>query len=204
MGKIDLKKELRALYQPSAQTFQRVTVPSMQFLMVDGHGDPNSAREYKEALETLFPVAYKLKFLSKKELEKDFVVMPLEGLWWSEDMESFVSRAKDSWDWTMMILQPEWITQAMFDAALEQLEGKALPSAKRIRMERYDEGEAVQIMHIGPYDDEGPVLKELHEIYIPQNGVKMVGKHHEIYLSDPRRVAPEKLRTVLRQPVRAA
>jgi len=204
MGKIDLKKELRALYQPSAQTFQRVTVPSMQFLMVDGHGDPNSAREYKEALETLFPVAYKLKFLSKKELEKDFVVMPLEGLWWSEDMESFVSRAKDSWDWTMMILQPEWITQAMFDAALEQLEGKALPSAKRIRMERYDEGEAVQIMHIGPYDDEGPVLKELHEIYIPQNGLKMVGKHHEIYLSDPRRVAPEKLRTVLRQPIRAA
>jgi len=204
MGKIDLKKELRALYQPSAQTFQRVTVPSMQFLMVDGHGDPNSAREYKEALETLFPVAYKLKFLSKKELEKDFVVMPLEGLWWSEDMESFVSRAKDSWDWTMMILQPEWITQAMFDAALEQLEGKALPSAKRIRMERYDEGEAVQIMHIGPYDDEGPVLKELHETYIPQNGLKMEGKHHEIYLSDPRRVAPEKLRTVLRQPVRAA
>ena len=204
MGKIDLKKELRALYQPSAQTFQRVTVPSMQFLMVDGHGDPNSAREYKEALETLFPVAYKLKFLSKKELEKDFVVMPLEGLWWSEDMESFVSRAKDSWDWTMMILQPEWITQAMFDAALEQLEGKALPSAKRIRMERYDEGEAVQIMHIGPYDDEGPVLKELHETYIPQNGLKMEGKHHEIYLSDPRRVAPEKLRTVLRQPIRAA
>ena len=204
MGKIDLKKELRALYQPSAQTFQRVTVPSMQFLMVDGHGDPNSAREYKEALETLFPVAYKLKFLSKKELEKDFVVMPLEGLWWSEDMESFVSRAKDSWDWTMMILQPEWITQDLFDAALEQLEGKALPSAKRIRMERYDEGEAVQIMHIGPYDDEGPVLKELHETYIPQNGLKMEGKHHEIYLSDPRRVAPEKLRTVLRQPVRAA
>ena len=204
MGKIDLKKELRALYQPSAQTFQRVAVPSMQFLMVDGHGDPNSAREYKEALETLFPVAYKLKFLSKKELEKDFVVMPLEGLWWSEDMESFVSRAKDSWDWTMMILQPEWITQDLFDAALDQLEGKALPSAKRIRMERYDEGEAVQIMHIGPYDDEGPVLKELHETYIPQNGLKMVGKHHEIYLSDPRRVAPEKLRTVLRQPVWAA
>ena len=202
MAKIDLKKDRRELYAPSSKGFQLVYVPRMQYLMIDGHGDPNTAEEYQAALETLYPVSYKLKFLSKAELEKDYVVMPLEGLWWADDLTSFVSREKDSWSWTMMNLQPEWITQAMLEQAIQELQSKRLPAVDELRLESYNEGLAVQIMHVGPYDDEGPVLRRLHEEYIPRNGLEMAGKHHEIYLSDPRRVAPEKLRTVLRQPVR--
>ena len=118
MAKVDLKKEFKKFYAPSSKEFQLVDVPPMQYLMIDGHGDPNTATEYQQALQTLYPVAYKLKFLSKTALGKDFVVMPLEGLWWSEDMQSFISRDKDSWDWTMMILQPEWITQTMLEKVL--------------------------------------------------------------------------------------
>ncbi|MCP4543782.1 MAG: hypothetical protein GY832_42255 [Chloroflexi bacterium] len=202
MEKTDFRKELKHLYKPSTKAFAVVDVPSMQFLMVDGHGDPNTAQEYKDAIETLYPVAYKLKFMSKKELERDYVVMSLEGLWWAEDMETFTTREKSAWDWTMMIMQPEWITQEMFEAAVKQVEKKALPSLSKMRLETYYEGLAVQIMHIGSYDDEGPTLHRLHHEFIPQNGFEMSGKHHEIYLSDVRRVAPEKLKTVLRQPVK--
>jgi hypothetical protein len=172
--------------------------------MVDGHGDPNTAQEYKDAIETLYAVAYKVKFASKKKLEKDYVVPPLEGLWWAEDMETFSTRRdKSAWDWTMMIMQPEWITQEIFEAAVQQVDkAKGLVTLPKLRLERYDEGLSVQILHIGPYDDEGPTLDRLHREFIPRNGFEMRGKHHEIYLSDVRRVAPEKLRTVLRQPVK--
>jgi len=204
VSKIDFKKELKHLYKPSGKKFAVVDVPPMQFLMIDGHGDPNTAQEYQEAVEALYGVSYKLKFMSKKELGKDYVVPPLEGLWWAENMESFASqRDKSRWDWTMMIMQPEWITPEMVETAAQEVEKKkGLPGLNKLRLETYHEGLCVQIMHTGSYDDEGPILAELHNEFIPNNGYKEAGKHHEIYLSDPRKVAPEKLKTVLRQPVR--
>jgi hypothetical protein len=204
MSKVDFKRELKHLYQPSTRDFSVVDVPPMHYLMVDGHGDPNTASEYAAALEALYAVAYKVKFLSKRELGKDYTVPPLEGLWWAEDMATFTSqRNKSAWDWTMMIMQPEWITQEMVANVIQGLaKQKELPALSRLRLERYHEGLSVQIMHIGAYEDEGPTLDRMHREFIPQNGFEMSGKHHEIYLSDPRKVAPEKLKTVLRQPVR--
>ncbi len=204
MTKIDFRKELRHLYNPPSKAFSTVDVPAMQFAMIDGHGDPNTAQAYQDAVEALYAVAYKLKFVSKVELDKDYVVPPLEGLWWAEDMETFTAaRDKSAWEWTMMIMQPEWIVPEMFEGTVKGVEkAKGLPALPRLRLERYDEGFCVQIMHIGSYDDEGPTLAAMHHEFIPQNGYEMRGKHHEIYLGDPRRVAPEKLKTVLRQPVR--
>ena len=204
MSKVDFKKACEHLYQPSAGAFTVVEVPPMQYLMIDGHGDPNTAQAYQEALEALYAVAYKIKFLSKKQLGKDYVVPPLEGLWWAEEMETFSSaREKSAWDWTMMIMQPEWINAEMVAEAVTLVQKqKDPPALPKLRFEMYDEGLAVQILHLGSYDDEGPTLQRLHGEFIPQQGYEMQGKHHEIYLSDPRRVAPDKLRTVLRQPVR--
>jgi hypothetical protein len=204
MSKIDFKKELKHLYRPSSREFVVVDVAPMNFLMIDGHGDPNTAQEYQDAVEALYAVAYKLKFTSKKELGKDYVVPPLEGLWWAEDMEAFTAaRDKSAWDWTMMIMQPEWITQEMVEEAVKQVEKKkGLPALSKLRLETYYEGLAVQILHIGSYDDEGPTIAKMHHKFMPENGYEPAGKHHEIYLSDPRKVAPEKLKTVLRQPVR--
>ncbi|MGW8227178.1 MAG: GyrI-like domain-containing protein [Anaerolineales bacterium] len=202
MSKVDFKKELRDFYNPPRK-FVIVEVPDMQFLMLDGHGDPNVAQEYQDALEALYAVAYKMKFMSKQQLGKDYVVPPLEGLWWAEDMETFTSaRDKSQWDWTMMIMSPEWISGEIFAEALEEVrEGKNPFALDKVRLERYHEGVCVQIMHVGSYDDEGPLLMKLHREFIPEYGYIENGKHHEIYLGDPRRVAPEKLKTVLRQPV---
>lgn len=204
MAKIDFKKELRHLYLPPAKEFVVVHVPPMSYLMADGQGDPNTAPAYTDAVEALYAVAYKLKFISKKELNKDYVVPPLEGLWWAADMETFTTRRdKSAWEWTMMIMQPEWITQEMFGAAAHQVEkAKTLPALSELRVERYHEGLCVQILHTGSYEDEGPTLHRMHHDFIPNHGYEPAGKHHEIYLSDPRRVAPEKLKTVLRQPIR--
>ncbi len=203
MSKVDFKKELKELYVP-AKKFVVVEVPEMQFLMIDGHGDPNTAQEYQDALEALYAVAFKIKFISKKSLEKDYVVPPLEGLWWAEDMETFsIKRDKSQWDWTMMIMTPEWIPAEIFDQAIEEVRKAKNPvSLEKVRLESYHEGLSVQIMHIGSYDDEAPTLDAMHNQFIPENGYIENGKHHEIYLSDPRRVAPEKLKTVLRQPIR--
>lgn len=203
MSKIDFKRELKYLYRPSAKKFEVVEVPPLQYLAIDGHGTPGVSQAYKDALEALFPVAYKIKFMSKKELDRDYTVMPLEGLWWAEDMDSFtVKRDKSQWDWTMLIMQPAWITVAHFEEAREEVDKQKGPIAlSQLRLETLEEGLAVQILHIGSYDDEGPVLEKMHYEFIPANDYVMVGKHHEIYLSDPRRVAPEKLRTILRQPV---
>ena len=176
----------------------------MQFLMADGHGDPNTAPEYAQAVEALYAVAYKVKFLSKNQAGRDYVVMPLEGLWWAADMEAFTTaRDKSAWDWTMMILQPEWITREMFEEAAGQAaRQKDLLALPRLRLETYHEGPSVQILHIGSYEEEAPVLQRLHREFLPENGLEPAGKHHEIYLGDPRKVAPEGLKTVLRQPVR--
>ncbi len=203
MEKVDFKKALQHLYNPSSRDFSLVEVPEMQFLMVDGHGDPNTEPAYQEAVEALYAVAYKLKFMSKQRLEKDYTVPPLEGLWWAADMDSFTVRLdKSAWDWTMMIMQPEWITPEMFAQAVAEVQkSKASPALSKMRLERYAEGLSVQILHIGSYDAEGPTIARLHREFIPQNGYVEAGKHHEIYLGDPRKTAPEKLKTVLRQPV---
>lgn len=200
--KIDFKKNMES-YRAKAGKFQIIEVPQLQYLMVDGHGDPNTSPEYTRALEALYPVAYKLKFASKKELGRDYVVPPLEGLWWVSDMGAFtVARDKSKWDWTMMIMVPDWISREFFDAVLASIPAKDQPvRLGDVRLETLDEGLSVQTLHIGPYDDEAAVLAQMHGEFIPANDLQMTGKHHEIYLSDPRRNVPEKLRTILRQPV---
>lgn len=203
--KVDFKKTLDG-YQASRGRFRIVDIPDTQYLMVDGHGDPNSSPTYTEALQALYPVAYKLKFASKRELGRDYVVPPLEGLWWAEDMDAFtVARDKSQWDWTMMLMAPDWIDRDLFLSAVEQVRAKTPPPRlDDIRLETLSEGRCVQTLHIGSFDDEAPVLETMHEDFIPANGFALSGKHHEIYFSDFRKVAPEKLRTVLRQPVRPA
>ncbi|MCD4849848.1 GyrI-like domain-containing protein [Arthrobacter sp. AK01] len=203
--KSDFKKEIRT-YSAKHGEFSLVTVPPLQFLMIDGHGNPNTSEAYKDALATLYPVAYKLKFFSKNELDKDYGVMPLEGLWWADDMEAFTSaRDKSQWDWTLMNMVPGWITSEHFDAAREVVAKKGeAPALEALRLETLEEGLSVQTLHIGPYDAEGPVLEEMHSSFIPGNSLAMTGKHHEIYLGDVRRTAPEKLKTILRQPVKPA
>ena len=203
--KTDFKKNLDA-YQAKRDQFRIVEVPDLQYLMIDGHGDPNTSPAYAEAIQALFPVAYKLKFASKRDLGRDYVVMPLEGLWSAEDMDSFTTtRDKSQWDWTLMILVPDWIDRSMFDAAIEQASAKDRPARlDDLRLESLAEGRCVQTLHVGSYDDEADLLARMHHDFIPDNGLRMVGKHHEIYLSDARKVAPEKLRTILRQPVSIA
>lgn len=204
MQKTDFRKTLKHLYQPPAKDFVEVEVPVMQFVKIDGAGDPNTAPAYREAVEWLYTVSYTLKFASKQQLKRDYTVPPLEGLWWADDMETFLTREKDKWSWTMMIMVPDWIDRAMFDQAVEKAAAKrgARPPAS-LRLEPYDEGLSVQIMHIGPYDAEGPTIARLHGEYLPAHGLAETGHHHEIYIGDPRRTAPEKLKTVLRQPVGA-
>jgi hypothetical protein len=206
MIKVDFKKTLRDLYRPSAKEFVVVDVPPMNYLMIDGCGDPNTAQEYAEAIEALYAVAYRVKFASKREQGMDYVVPPLEGLWWAEDMEFFTSkRDKSAWKWTMMIMQPEWVTQEMVEQAAKQVKkSKSLPALPKLRLARYHEGLSVQILHVGSFEAEAPTLAKMHHEFMPGNGYEMAGKHHEIYLSDPRRVAPEKMRIVLRQPVKVA
>jgi hypothetical protein len=176
----------------------------MTYLMVDGHGDPNSAQAYTQAVEALYAVAYRIKFISKDELAKDYVVPPLEGLWWAADMASFTAaRDKSAWDWTMMIMVPDWISAELYERALHAVrQKKDLPGLEKIRMAAYHEGRVAQIMHCGSYEDEAPVLARLHQTWLPQNGYVPHLKHHEIYLSNPQRVEPSKLKTVLRQPIR--
>lgn len=205
MEKIDFPKTLSELYAPSSRDFSVVDVPRMSFLMVDGEGDPNVARTYRDAVEALYAVSYGLKSTSRKELQKDYVVPPLEGLWSAENPSSFVRRAKDEWRWTMMILQPSWITQEMVRRAADAAQAKnGLPALRPLRFAEYEEGRAVQILHVGSYDDEGPTLSRLHSEYMPEHHLEFNGPHHEIYLGDPRRADPSRLRTILRQPVRSS
>ncbi|SFS03770.1 hypothetical protein SAMN04487846_1704 [Microbacterium sp. cf046] len=197
MVKVDLKKEIPS-YRARSGAFEIIDVPPLRYLMIDGEGDPN-AQPYADAIATLFPVAYRLKFMSKRELDRDYVVMPLEALWWSDDMESFTSRRdKSHWQWTAMILTPDWITQDQFDRAIESTRG---PAVDDLRLTALSEGRCVQTLHLGPFDEEGPVLEALHRGFIPAHGLRMTGRHHEIYLSDLRRTDPARLRTILRQPV---
>jgi hypothetical protein len=201
MAKIDFKKEYKHLYNPTAKTFTVVDVPPMNFLMIDGQGDPNTSEDYHQAIEALFNVSYTLKFMSKKsEAQMDYTVMPLESLWWSADNRAFITGDKDRWLWTAMMMQPDFITPVMVDEARREAERKKnSPALGKLRFECFQEGPAVQIMYIGSFDAEGPTIAKMHQ-FIADNGGQLSGKHHEIYLSDFRRTAPEKLKTVIRQP----
>ena len=200
MPKLDLKKEYRQLYNPSVKECEVIDVPELQFLMIDGTGDPNTAASYREALEALYAMSYTLKFLSKSE-DVDYVVMALEGLWWTDDMRDFSEDDKAAWSWTSMIMQPAHITRDHVDLAAEQVRVKKNPPAlDKVRFEPFREGLSVQIMHIGPYAEEAPTIRRLHE-FAAEGGYRLRDKHHEIYLGDPRRTAPERLKTVIRQPV---
>ncbi|MEM2955525.1 MAG: GyrI-like domain-containing protein [Nitrososphaerales archaeon] len=204
MPKIDLKKELKHLYNPSAKEVVIVDVPRMNFLMIDGVGDPNKAQEFKDAVEALYSVSYALKFMIKKEKKAiDYSVMPLEGLWWVDDMSKFSIEDKDAWKWTVMIMQPEFVTKDLFKKALEQVgKKKNLLALSKMRFEDFHEGLSAQIMHIGPYSAEGPTIKKLHN-FIKEKGYELRGRHHEIYLGDPRKSAPERMKTIIRQPIEA-
>ena len=202
MEKIDFKKELKHLYKPSAKKVEIVEVPQLNYLMVDGEGDPNTSQSFQDAIDVLYPLSYKLKFMIKKgEIEIDYGVLPLEGLWWADDMSSFSVENKDGWKWTLMIVQPEFVTKEMIQEAIEQVREKNNPvSLPLVRFESFIEGKVAQIMHIGPFSEEGPTVEKVHS-FIEENGNQRTGKHHEIYLSDIRRAAPEKWKTIIRHPM---
>jgi hypothetical protein len=200
MSKLDLKKERKALYSASEDEVAEVEVPPTPYLMIDGEGDPNTSPEYKEAVEALFALAYALKFALKKREGLDFTVMPLEGLW-SASGGKFDPERKDEFRWTAMIAQPDAVTQELFVETRAEVERKKnLAALPRVRLERYQEGRALQILHVGPYDEEGPKIERLHA-QARERGLSPCGRHHEIYLSDPRRTLPSRLKTILRHPV---
>jgi hypothetical protein len=194
--KYDIKKALPALYAPKPGGFHVVDVPELAFLMVDGHGDPNVSPAYADAVAALYTLSYTVRAIAKAELGRVHTVGPLEGLWSADDPAVFAAREKSAWDWTMMISQPAWITPDIVEAAVRK------KPVDGVRFASYAEGRSVQVLHVGSYDDEAPVLAALHREYLPEHGFTFNGRHHEVYLSDPRRTAPEKLRTILRQPVR--
>jgi hypothetical protein len=208
MTKVDLRKELKQLYLPSAKAVVEVQVPAFTFLMVDGQGDPNHSADYTEAVEALFSVAYTAKFMMKKASQGaqkspegcDYAVMPLEGLWWADDLAAFHIGDRASWRWTMMILQPGFVPHTVLQAAIEQAGAKKkLPALPRLRIERFEEGRCAQILHVGPFTAEGPVIERLHA-HIEAHG-RLRGRHHEIYLTDIRRADPSRWKTVIRQPM---
>jgi len=200
MEKTDYKK-VNGLYSPFTKEPVIVKVPEMNYLMIDGMGYPGTSKEYAESIEALYTVSYTLKFMIKKEKGIDYGVLPLEGLWWADDMTDYIKGNKDNWKWTSMIMQPEHVTEEQYEKAIEAArKKKSLPALPKMRFEKYAEGECAQIMHIGPYSAEGPTIEKLHS-YIKEKGYALRGKHHEIYLSDPRKSAPEKLKTAIRQPV---
>ncbi|MBI2429468.1 MAG: GyrI-like domain-containing protein [Ignavibacteriales bacterium] len=202
MKRIDYKKEMNFLYAPSAKEISIVDVPSMNYLMIDGKGDPNTAKEYSEVVEALYAVAYTIKFIIKKgEQQIDYGVMPLEGLWWVPDMRYFSVERKDDWLWTAMIMQPEIVTKEIVVEAIESVrEKKNPPALEKLRFDSFNEGKGAQILYFGPYRNEGPTIERLHKS-IAERGYKRNGKHHEIYLNDPRKTAPERLKTIIRQPM---
>jgi hypothetical protein len=201
MIKIDFRKTLAALYAAPAGRFVEIDVPTLDFVKIDGEGDPNTAPAYRQAIEWLYPVSYAMKFAAKA-IGKDYVVPPLEGLWWADDPADFVARRKERWRWTMMIMVPDFIELSFFDAAVEKAGRKLGDTPSSLRFETLTEGRALQTLHVGSYDDEGPTLARLHDEIMPAQGLTFAGPHHEIYLSDPRKTSAAKLKTILRQPVR--
>lgn len=202
MQKLDLKKEYANLYKASANKYDVVTVPKLSYLMMDGEGDPNNSQQFQEAVSALYTLAYTIKFMIKKgELQIDYGVMPLEGLWWTDNMPEFSMEHKDKWKWTLMILQPDFVSSAIVAQAKDQvIKKKKLTSVNNVRLETMNEGLCAQTLHIGPYSEEPPTIVKLHT-FIKESGYKLRDKHREIYLNDMRRTAPEKLKTIIRQPI---
>lgn len=202
MEKIDYKKVLKHLYNPAKKEMEIVEVPVMNFLMIDGRGDPNVSQDYREAIEALYVLSYTLKFMFKKgEKTIDYTVMPLEGLWWADDMSYFTEGYKEKWKWTALIMQPPFIAMEHYEEAVKQvIKKKNLKALEKVRFEPFNEGKAAQVVYTGPYSDEGPTIERLHN-FIKEKGFMLSGIHHEIYLSDMRRAAPEKLVTIIRQPI---
>ncbi|MDD1770557.1 MAG: GyrI-like domain-containing protein [Methanomassiliicoccales archaeon] len=193
---------MKELYLPSSKEVSVVDVPKMKFLMIDGEGDPNQG-SLQGSFEALFPMAYGLKFMiKKKDAKKDFKVYPPEGLWWNKDDGSFDSGPGHKWKWTLMVAQPDFVTEKMVEEVRAQaMKKKDNPLLAKVRLEEFKEGKAAQIMHIGPYDKEGPNIEKVHKVILSL-GKKPNGKHHEIYMSDMRKTPPEKWKTVIRQPFR--
>ncbi|MCX5890063.1 MAG: GyrI-like domain-containing protein [Deltaproteobacteria bacterium] len=200
MSKLDLKKEYKPLYTASAKEAVLVLAPPIKFLMLNGSGDPNLNPEFQAGIEALYTASYTLKFMLKQAQGLDYMVPPLEGLWWML-LADFDPDRRDDWRWTLMIPQPEPVSRKVLDLAVTAAQKKKpLPALERLRLEIYDEGQAAQILHVGPYGEEAASIERLHA-FIKEKGYHFCGKHHEIYLSDPRRTAPEKLKTILRQPI---
>ena len=200
--KLDFKQTMKLLWRPPFDDFEMVEVPELPFVMIDGQGDPNTAPAYAKAIEWLYSVSYGLKFHSRAQ-GRDYGVAPLEGLWWADDMADFTAGNRDKWLWTMMIMQPDWIDTEMFELAVGRTVEKLGARPATLRFDTFAEGLSVQILHVGPYSAEAPTIARLHQEYLPQHGLVENGRHHEIYLGDPRRTAPARLHTIIRQPVRA-
>jgi hypothetical protein len=201
MQKVDLKKEPEHLYRASSRKVVEVDVPAFRFLMIDGTGDPNTSEGYAQAVEALFSVSYAAKFMVRNELQLcDYTVMPLEGLWWADDMSAFASGNRADWQWTMMIMQPHFVPEELIEAAIERTATKKQLSALAgLRLEEFVEGRCAQILHVGPFNEEGPTIGRLHEFIASRSG--LTGEQHEIYLSDVRRAAPQNWKTIIRQPM---
>lgn len=200
--KIDFKKDFKELYKAPVKGFAFVNAPSWLYIMIDGAGDPNTVPQFQRGIETLYGVAYTVKFsLKKTGIGPEYSVPPLDGLWWCEGMEGFDQENRGLWRWTLMIAQPSHIDLAVVDAAIQQLIARGKEGLwSELRLETLDEGLCVQALHVGPYSDEAPRIAAMHR-FISEQGYRPRGRHHEIYLSDPRRTSPEKLKTILRQPV---
>ena len=200
-AKVDFKKTLKQLYNPKQSNFHLVEVPPLNFLMIDGKGDPNQSKDYQNAIDALYTLSYGLKFALKTQ-GYDHIVPPLEGLWWMEKMEEFNLTNKEQWEWTMMIMQPDWINEEWVEKVRKNaMMKKDNPLIAQVRFESYTEGLSVQFLYTGAYENEAPRIAEMHK-YILTNEYQMNGKHHEIYLGDPRKTSPERLKTILRQPIK--
>lgn len=202
MKKIDLKKELRHLYRPPSKEVVEVEVPTFQFLMIDGEGDPNISCKYATAVEALFSVSYTAKFMVKKSGQGiDYAVMPLEGLWWSDDMSSFINNDRSKWKWTMMIMQPDFVEESVIREAITEVKRrKGLPAIDALRLEVFTEGLCAQTLHVGPFSEEGSTIQRVHDFIDTRSA--LTGKHHEVYLSDIRRADPSRWKTIIRQPMK--
>lgn len=204
MRNYDIKRDKRILYA-AKKRFEIVDVPPLNFLMADGEGNPNTSPLYRDVVRALYTTAYAMRALAIDEFGKKHTIGPLEGLWWADDMRVFKSRDEDEWQWRLMVVQPDWITDQIFKQGLENAQEKHdLTAGNRVRFDKFDEGKSVQVMHIGPYDQEGPTIARMHDEFMPENDLKPRGSHHEVYLSDVRRTDPSRLRTILRQPVEPA
>jgi hypothetical protein len=202
MSALDSKETLKELYLPPSDDFVLVDVPELQFIMADGEGSPES-EHFAHMIRWLFAVVHPIKLIAKEQMGKNFVEPPLECLFWSDDTRDFIAGKKEEFKWRLMIVATaDWLTKEVFEPAVEKASKKLGQVPASLRLETYAEGKSVQIMHVGPPSRIPTVMARLHNEFLPAHKLVPAGHHHEIYLNDPARVAPDNLRTVLRQPVR--